>query len=247
MVPDSTNGTSAARHSRLTCFRASRLSRPLRTTWKDRMKSTSKSVSLTLPWCATMRAPGRNLSTVSRATWCGTWGGEEVTGRCGHLFDRFEQICAGRSGIWKGTHLRLGHAHVSLAEQELSVEVTDVDGIEVDHLDILEAAQHQGLEQLATDAARADHQDCGKGGEIRSAGTRGWGTDDELVDAWMVPHLWMTWRARHRSSQPPWRRSRGARKCAGGRISKIVFFWHMKKVFTISSSPASSPSCSCRT
>lgn len=187
------------------------------------------------------------MSTVSRATWCGTWGGEEVTGRCGHLFDRFEQICAGRSGIWKETHLRLGHAHVSLAEQELSVEVTDVDGIEVDHLDILEAAQHQGLEQLAPDAARADHQDCGKGGEIRSAGTRGWGTDDELVDAWMVPHLWMTWRARHRSSQPPWRRSRGARKCAGGRISKIVFFWHMKKVFTISSSPASSPSCSCRT
>ena len=135
---------------------------------------------------------------------------------------------------------------MSLAEQELAVEVTDVDGIEVDHLDILEAAQHQGLEQLATDAARADHQDCGKGGEIRSAGTRGWGTDDELVDAWMVSHLWMTWRARHRSSQPPWRRSRGALESVGGLQYQIVFVWHMQ-VFTISSSPASSPSCSCRT
>ena len=77
-----------------------------------------------------------------------------------------------RSGSWGGTHLRLGHAHVSLAEQELAVEIADVDGVEVDHLDIFEAAQHQGLEQLATDAAGADHQDCVFGGKARS-GQRG--------------------------------------------------------------------------
>ena len=69
VVPDSISGTSAARHSRLTCFLASRLSSPLRTTSKVRTKSTSKEESLTLPWCATMRASGRNLSTVSLATW----------------------------------------------------------------------------------------------------------------------------------------------------------------------------------
>ena len=61
---------------------------------------------------------------------------------------------------------------MSLAEQELAVEIADVDGVEVDHLDIFEAAQHQGLEQLATDAAGADHQDCVFGGKARS-GQRG--------------------------------------------------------------------------
>ena len=86
-----------------------------------------------------------------------------------------------RSGSGGGTHLRLGHAHVSLAEQELAVEIADVDGVEVDHLDIFEAAQHQGLEQLATDAAGADHQDCvfWWESEIRSAGTRTTKTDNE--------------------------------------------------------------------
>jgi len=72
---------------------------------------------------------------------------------------------------------------VSLAEQELSVEGTDVDGIEVDHLDILEAAQHQGLEQLAPDAARADHQDCGKGAR---SGQRGREDGERTMNSWTL-------------------------------------------------------------
>ena len=70
VVPDSTRGTSAAMHSRLTCLRASRLSRPLRTTSKRRKKETSNLSDLTFAWCAMTEASGRNLSTDSRAT-CG--------------------------------------------------------------------------------------------------------------------------------------------------------------------------------
>ena len=61
------------------------------------------------------------------------------------------------------THLRLGHADVSLAEEELTVQVGDVDGVEIDHLDVLEAAQREGLEQLAPDAAGANHKDYRSG------------------------------------------------------------------------------------
>ena len=73
------------------------------------------------------------------------------------------------------TNLRLGHADVSLAEQELTVQVGDVDGVEIDHLDVLEAAQREGLEQLAPDAAGANHEDCrsdeGGAGRVSVAGS----------------------------------------------------------------------------
>lgn len=49
-VPDSTRGTPAARHRRLMCRRASRLSRPLSTQSKRRKKSTPKRDSFTFAW-----------------------------------------------------------------------------------------------------------------------------------------------------------------------------------------------------
>jgi len=55
-------------------------------------------------------------------------------------------------------HLRLWPADVLLSEEELAVEVGHVDGVEVDHVDLAEAHEREVLEQLAAEAAGADHQ-----------------------------------------------------------------------------------------
>jgi hypothetical protein len=54
-----------------------------------------------------------------------------------------------------------GHSsHPSSSDvQELSVQVGDVDGIHVDHIDVPEAREGQVLEQLAPQAPSTDHQD----------------------------------------------------------------------------------------
>mmetsp|Transcript_34937 Transcript_34937/g.88023 ORF Transcript_34937/g.88023 Transcript_34937/m.88023 type:complete len:524 (+) Transcript_34937:51-1622(+) len=54
--------------------------------------------------------------------------------------------------------LRFGLAHVRHAEQELSVEVGDVDGVHVNDVDVRKAGEREVLQQLAAQAARADHQ-----------------------------------------------------------------------------------------
>jgi hypothetical protein len=56
------------------------------------------------------------------------------------------------------------------AKQKLAVQVGDVDGVQVDHLDVFEPAQHERLEELAPDAASADHQNCGFGGSVDKGG-----------------------------------------------------------------------------
>ena len=45
-----------------------------------------------------------------------------------------------------------------LLEEKLAVEVGHVDGVQVDDLDVLEAGEHDVLEELAADAAGPDHQ-----------------------------------------------------------------------------------------
>jgi hypothetical protein len=55
-------------------------------------------------------------------------------------------------------HRRLGLVHVALAEEELPVQVGHVDGVEVDDVDVGEAGEHKVLEQLAANAAGANHQ-----------------------------------------------------------------------------------------
>jgi hypothetical protein len=47
---------------------------------------------------------------------------------------------------------------VLVAEQELAVQIAEVDGVEVDYVDVAEADEDEVLEQLAADAARADHE-----------------------------------------------------------------------------------------
>lgn len=67
---------------------------------------------------------------------------------------------------------RLGLPDVLPAKQKLAVQVGDVDGVQVDHLDVLEPAQHERLEELAPDAAGADHQDFRVLRELRVARRR---------------------------------------------------------------------------
>lgn len=47
---------------------------------------------------------------------------------------------------------------VFLSEKELSIEVREVDGIEIDDVDFREASEDEVLEQLAPDAPSADEQ-----------------------------------------------------------------------------------------
>lgn len=47
-----------------------------------------------------------------------------------------------------------------VAEQELAVEVAEVDGVEVDDVDLAKAGEDQVLEELAADAPSSDHQDA---------------------------------------------------------------------------------------
>lgn len=45
-----------------------------------------------------------------------------------------------------------------LAEEELPVQVAQIDCVEVDEVDLSETRQDEVLEQLASDAAGADHE-----------------------------------------------------------------------------------------
>jgi hypothetical protein len=45
-----------------------------------------------------------------------------------------------------------------LAEEELAVQVAEVDGVEVDNVDLSEAGKNEVLEEFASNAAGADHQ-----------------------------------------------------------------------------------------
>jgi predicted PilT family ATPase len=47
-----------------------------------------------------------------------------------------------------------------VAEEELAVEVAEVDGVEVDNVDLAEAGEDEVLEQFAADAASSYHQDA---------------------------------------------------------------------------------------
>jgi hypothetical protein len=49
---------------------------------------------------------------------------------------------------------------VLVAEEKLAVEVAEVDGVEVDDVDLAEAGEDEVLEQLASDSSGAYHQDA---------------------------------------------------------------------------------------
>ena len=52
----------------------------------------------------------------------------------------------------------LGLLNVLLAEEKLPVEIAEVDCIEVDNVDLAKAGENEVLEELASDAAGADHE-----------------------------------------------------------------------------------------
>lgn len=45
-----------------------------------------------------------------------------------------------------------------VAEQELTVEVAQVDGVEVDNVDFAEAGENEVLEELTTNATSSNHE-----------------------------------------------------------------------------------------
>jgi hypothetical protein len=49
---------------------------------------------------------------------------------------------------------------VLVAEQELAIEVAQVDGVEVDDVDLAKAGEDKVLEELAADATSSHHQDA---------------------------------------------------------------------------------------
>lgn len=55
---------------------------------------------------------------------------------------------------------RLGLLDVFVAKQELAIEVAQVNGIQVDDMNLAKASENQVLEELATDAASSYHQDA---------------------------------------------------------------------------------------
>lgn len=123
VVPLSTKGTSAAKHRRLTCRLASKLSSPFNTTLNCLKKSRSKSESLTLAWYGVMLMWGLNFKTASRAT---CW---ELSSPLKTTKTIIMQIQSDQSS--ESTHFGLWLSNMWLPEQKLSVEVTDFYSIHV--------------------------------------------------------------------------------------------------------------------
>lgn len=56
------------------------------------------------------------------------------------------------------THQSLALLDMLAAEQKLAVEITQVNRIQIDDMNLAEARKHQIFKQFAADTARADHQ-----------------------------------------------------------------------------------------
>ena len=86
-----------------------------------------------------------------------------------HIVVRVEDRCVVRRDLSERVdeedtllgHFRLALPHVLPLEQELPVEVTHVDRVQVDHVDVQHSAQDQILHQLAADAPRPHHEHAG--------------------------------------------------------------------------------------
>lgn len=61
-----------------------------------------------------------------------------------------------RSRGW--THQSLGFLDVFMSEKKLSIEVTEIDSIEIDDVNFAEASQDEVFEKFAADAAGADKE-----------------------------------------------------------------------------------------
>lgn len=77
----------------------------------------------------------------------------------GNRVNRGERGRAGQGRGEKQTHQCFGFLDVLEAEEELAVQVGEIDGVQVDDVDVAEAGEEEVLEQLAADTAGADEED----------------------------------------------------------------------------------------
>lgn len=60
---------------------------------------------------------------------------------------------------------------MSLPKQKLPVQIADLDRVQINDVDVGEAGEGEGLEQLAADASSPDHEDLGRlDGLLRGGG-----------------------------------------------------------------------------
>jgi hypothetical protein len=56
------------------------------------------------------------------------------------------------------TYQSLGLLDVLVAKQELPIEVAQINGVQIDNMDLAKAREHKILQQFASDTASAHHQ-----------------------------------------------------------------------------------------
>ena len=57
-------------------------------------------------------------------------------------------------------HQRFRLLDVLLSEEKLPIQVAEIDGVQIDDVDVAESGQDEVLEQLAADPSGADQQDA---------------------------------------------------------------------------------------
>lgn len=61
-------------------------------------------------------------------------------------------------GICNGTHQGFGLLDVFMAEKELSIQVTEVDSVQIDDMDFAEACKDKVFQELAADATSTNQE-----------------------------------------------------------------------------------------
>lgn len=83
------------------------------------------------------------------------------------------------------TYQGLGFLDVLMPEQKLAVEVGEVDGVEIDDVDVAKSGEDEVLEQLAANAACTNHEDARLRLRVSQVSGAGVGEDrTSLMWAW---------------------------------------------------------------
>ena len=83
------------------------------------------------------------------------------------------------------TYQGLGFLDVLMPEQKLAVEVGEVDGVEIDDVDVAESGEDEVLEQLAANAACTNHEDARLRLRVSQVSGGGRGRRSHLFDVGM--------------------------------------------------------------
>ena len=62
-----------------------------------------------------------------------------------------------------------------VAKKKLSIEVAEVDGVQINNVDLAEAGENKVLQELATNSSGTDHQNAGLNDVTTSRGRKGIG------------------------------------------------------------------------